>query len=216
MSSTQNDEAQVLETIVPSLEAEGYSVYVHPSKSLIPPFMKNFVPDAIAFGSPKNLAIEVVREGSASAQRLDDLRERLRASRDWELRVYYIRPAAVDRLLETVPGTAIDASLRSVENLVSSDQFQPALLMGWATLEAAGRALLPEKFVRPQTPGRLVEVLAAEGYVTPTEADVLRNLAALRNQLIHGSLSVHIDPQDVNRFIAILGTVVAALPAHAA
>ncbi|HJQ59215.1 MAG TPA: hypothetical protein VJ890_20075, partial [Vineibacter sp.] len=47
-------EAQVLESIVPKLEADGYSVYLHPSPDLLPPFMKNYVPDAIALGRPKN------------------------------------------------------------------------------------------------------------------------------------------------------------------
>lgn len=80
----------------------------------------------------------------------------------------------------------------------------PALLMSWATLEALGRTLLPERLVRPQTPGRLVEVLATDGYVTPSEADRLRELARVRNRLIHGGLQVKIASKDIKAFRGIL------------
>ncbi|WP_365948185.1 hypothetical protein [Tardiphaga sp.] len=56
----------------------------------------------------------------------------------------------------------------------------------------------------PQTQGRLVQVLAGEGYVTPDEADFLRRSASLRNRLIHGELSTHVDGSTVGTFLGIL------------
>jgi len=216
MSIERTEEAQVLETIVPSLEAQGYSVYLNPAKSLLPPTLQNIIPDAVALGRPRNLVIEIVQEGSQRTRRLNQVREQLSQSPNWELRVYYIRPAVPDRALQTVSVSTIDASLTSMEELASSDRLQPALIMGWAILEAAGRALLPGKFGRPQPPANLVEVLAGEGHLTPSEADDLRKLAELRNQFIHGGLAVTIDLEDIQRFLLILKTLVAQLPAHAA
>jgi uncharacterized protein YutE (UPF0331/DUF86 family) len=79
--------------------------------------------------------------------------------------------------------------------------------MAWATFEAIGRAILPAKLQRPQPPGRLTEVLAAEGYVTPTEADQLRHLAESRSQLIHGGLETSVPEADLRRFVEVLKTL---------
>jgi uncharacterized protein YutE (UPF0331/DUF86 family) len=86
--------------------------------------------------------------------------------------------------------------------------------MAWATFEALSRALLPGKFTRPQSPGRLVEELTSEGHVTPNEADVLRRLAVLRNRLIHGDLRASAEPVDLAQFVAVLKTLVGLLPAR--
>ena len=201
-------ETQVLETIVPGLEADGYTVYMHPSRQLIPPFMGSYIPDAIALGRPKNLAIEVVSEDPASKTKLQQLRERFRDAANWELRVYYARPTSSQASMELVSKSQIQDSVRNVEKLMSEGQTEPALLMAWATFEALGRALLPAKFLRPQTPGRLVEVLASEGHVTPDEADVLRRLAEARNRLIHGNLGVRLEPKDLAQFVATIKTVI--------
>jgi uncharacterized protein YutE (UPF0331/DUF86 family) len=80
----------------------------------------------------------------------------------------------------------------------------PALIMAWAALEAIGRALLPEKFGRPQTPERLVELLAHEGYLTPDEADTVRPLIELRNTAVHGALDSAVNEQSLGHFILIL------------
>lgn len=212
--SYSGQESQILDSIVPKLEAEGYSVYLRPSRQMLPPFMGDFLPDAIALGSPKNLAIEVVVEGQAPPK-VEHLQQRFEASDDWELRLYYLRPNTTDNSLEVAASAAIDDSLRAVEKLASSGQLSAALLIGWATFEAIGRALLPDRFKKPQTPGRLIEVLAAEGHVTPSEADTLRRLANNRNKLIHGMLSLSIDPKDVSAFIGIMRTLLQP-PAEAA
>jgi len=78
---------------------------------------------------------------------------------------------------------------------------------------SSGRALLPRKFTRPQTPGRLVEELASVGYVTPDEADLLRRLADLRNSLIHGNLLASPRSQDLAQFVAVLKSLIGRLPA---
>jgi uncharacterized protein YutE (UPF0331/DUF86 family) len=200
-------EAAVLENIVPQLEAEGFEVIMHPSGLRLPPFMQSYSPDAIALREDRKLAIEVVHKGSTSQKRLDRLRELLSGHRDWELRVYWISPANTPEPIEVVSGKDIEQAIKGVEQLAGKGLHGAALLMAWATLEALGRALLPQKFARPQTPGRLIETLAGEGCVTPSEADRLRDLAKIRNQLAHGALRAKVGARDIKGFAAILKTL---------
>lgn len=201
---------QILEQLTPRLEEEGYTVYLEPPRQLLPVFMRGYIPDAIALRAQsfdqnrKNLAIEVKVEGPSSKTKLDDLARRFADQRDWELRVFYARPAGGTAMLPPMPREAIDAALSSIETLVVANQLQAALLLGWATFEALGRALAPEKFVRAQTPGRLVEALANDGLVTPPEADALRVLARARNQLIHGGLDEKVSAVDLSKFLETL------------
>jgi uncharacterized protein YutE (UPF0331/DUF86 family) len=202
MTDLLNREAQVLERITPELEAEGYSVYVRPSVQLLPAFLQNYSPDAIALGRPKNLAIEIVSENPHSKGKIERIKKQFEGVNDWELRVYYVRPTD-DTGVEVPTREATAETLRIAETLLQRGEVKPALLMAWAALEALGRSLLPQHFSRPQTPGRLVEVLASEGYVKPTQADVLRRLVAPRNTLIHGGLGVEINSAELTEFLAI-------------
>jgi hypothetical protein len=61
MSLPDTREVDVLESILPRYEAEGFEVFVHPSPSILPPFMQSYRPDAIALKPDKKVAIEVVR-----------------------------------------------------------------------------------------------------------------------------------------------------------
>jgi len=205
--SHEASEAMLLESVLPDLEAEGFEVFTHPPPPILPAFMRDHSPDAIALRSDKKLAIEVLREGAPSNRRLDRLRELFSEHKDWELRVYWVSPSNIRKAVEGVSGHVIEQSITAIEELAAAGRTKPALLMAWATFEAIGRAILPDRLQRPQTPGRLVEVLAAEGQITPTEADHLRRLAESRNQLIHGGLETSVSEADLRRFVDVLKTL---------
>jgi hypothetical protein len=44
----ETSEATLLESVLPDLEAEGFEVFANPSPPLLPPFMRDHSPDAIA------------------------------------------------------------------------------------------------------------------------------------------------------------------------
>jgi uncharacterized protein YutE (UPF0331/DUF86 family) len=203
-------EAAVLENIAPQLEAEGFEVIMRPTRYRLPPFMQSYSPDAIALREDKNLAIEVLAKGTSSTKDLDKLRDLLVGHKDWELRVYWIGPSNAPKPIEPASAKDIARSIETIERLTSEGLQAPALVMAWATLEALGRALLLDK-VRPQTPGRLVEVLASEGYVTPSEADRLRTVIATRNQIVHGGLQAKVSPKDVRSFLSVLNMLLKLL-----
>lgn len=206
-----NEEAtefDVLQQLVPELEAEGYEVFLHPNRPLLPGFLRNYAPDAIARRGDKNLVIEIFRKSPDSEQKAERITSLLKGQDDWELRVVWITPSGPARTVQPQTRSIIRKRITEIRELANSGQFGPALLLAWATLEAIGRLLAPSQFQRPQTPGRLVQVLASEGYITPTEADHLRLLAEKRNRLIHGELQTRITKSEVGRFADILAIMV--------
>ena len=200
-------EAQLLEDVASNLRAEGYDVFIRPHQGILPAILAGATPDAIAFGKPKNLAILVVDAASARV-RVEQLTSRLKASREWDLRVYSIKPSEGEKAIASASARAIAATLTTVKELHSQGLTGPALLMAWATFESLARNREPSLFARPQTPGRLIEIFASEGRVTPTEADTLRRLATVRNRLVHGDLELPVDGADLQKFIEVLEMIV--------
>ncbi|SFJ54475.1 hypothetical protein [Methylobacterium brachiatum] len=208
MSATEREQ-RVLDLITPRLKAEGYEVFTHPSRGLLPAFMQDYQPDAIALGRPKNIAIQIARDAATERPKAAALTERFATSPDWELRIVYAPEGSDDRPVPGVSRDAIPTAIARVESLLAADQPEAALLLGWSVLEAVGRLLLPGDVSRPQPAGQLLERMAMQGIVTPDEADRLRQLAALRNQVAHGALRVAVPGEAVADLIAILREVLA-------
>ncbi|MCA6105836.1 hypothetical protein [Bradyrhizobium cenepequi] len=208
-----SSEAEVIESLLPRYQAEGFDVYINPSPSILPPFMQEYRPDAIALRKDKKIAIEVVGSNTSSTQKIKTLQSLFADRDDWELKVFYASPAASGKLLEIASTAAISESIQRVDDLRNAGHPLPAIVMAWATLEAIGRALLPDQFQRPQTPARLVEVLASAGYATPEEADTLRAAIVVRNAIVHGQLDSKVNPELLDGFVVVLKTLAKLLPA---
>jgi uncharacterized protein YutE (UPF0331/DUF86 family) len=211
MGVVEGGEAAVIESLLPRYEAEGFDVYVNPSPSILPPFMRSYRPDAIALKKDKKIAIEVIVR-ARSDQKLKDVQSLFAGHDDWELRVFYASPIGLGRLPEIASVPEIKESIQRVIDLKTAGHLLPALVMASATLEAAGRALLPDEFQRPQTPSRLLEVLGSKGYITPQEADTLRAASSIRNAFVHGELNSTVDQKILDDFVAILKTLATLLP----
>jgi hypothetical protein len=205
--STQTTEREMLERVVPELAAEGYEVYLHPNRPLLPPFFAGYVPDAVALGPGKNLAVEVVRKSPQATRKLKRIQALFEGQDKWELRVIWVAPASANESLQVQTSVTIKQRIGEVRALAAQGHLGPSLLLAWATFEALARAVVSGEFQRPQTPGRLVQVLAQGGYLTPTEADKLRRLAEKRNKLIHGDLQVRVSKAEVKRFARVLDTM---------
>src|SRR5258708_24216642 len=112
-------EATLLESILPDLESEGFEVFANPSAPILPAFMRDYSPDAIALRKDKKLAIEVLREGVTSNRRLDKLRELVSQHNDWELRVYWVSPSGDRKPIEGASRNVIEKSIKTVEELTA-------------------------------------------------------------------------------------------------
>lgn len=205
--SVEASESVVLERLVPDLKSEGYDVFVHPGKQLLPPFLGAYVPDVLALRDDKNLVIEIKHRSGRSENLLKDLAKRFEGQDRWEFRVVWVNPSETQDGLAPQSREAIMARLKEISELLDAGFVEPAMLTSWATLEAIGRTLMAKEFRRPQTPGRLIQVLATEGYITPDEADELREFAEMRNRFVHGELSVAVTRPQVESFVKILSSL---------
>lgn len=190
--SSRMEEA-ALQTVVPGLEAEGFQVFVQPSRQILPAFMSKFQPDAIAIRPDKKVVLEVMGASARSnnqEERVQLLQAMFAKHPDWELRIIYAPEKEVVEVIPVFPREAIEAYLVRVEQTYDAMGPAAALLTAWAAFEAAARALSPDAFGRPQPTSRLIEGLAGLGYITPDEADLIRQLSRMRAQIAHGRLDL--------------------------
>jgi uncharacterized protein YutE (UPF0331/DUF86 family) len=204
-------EAETLQKQVRKLEAEGYEVFVHPNKPLLPAFLGNFQPDAIARRADQNLIVEVLRQSPVASQKLERITTLLKDQENWELRLVWIEPTKTPARLPVQGVNEVDSRLAEIRELAHARHVEAGMLLAWATFEALARWLLTKEFERPQAPERLIEVLAGNGHLTPTEADQLRTLAEKRNRLIHGELGVRVSENELQNFMSVLDTIKAQL-----
>jgi hypothetical protein len=208
MSATgTRTEAAVLQAVLPQLEAQGFRVSPHPSRTILPAFLQGYHPDAIALKGDKKIAIQVVPSAGPLEPRLERLRQALLEHGDWEFRIVYAPPLGSEADIAVQSRTAIEDQLARITK--TFDEAGPAmsLLAGWAALEAAARLLMPDALGGPQTPARLLEALAFDGYVTPEEADLLRRLGRLRNAAAHGGLDVAVTSGEIDGLVGITRTL---------
>jgi uncharacterized protein YutE (UPF0331/DUF86 family) len=200
-SATESD---FLQNYVSELEEQGYEVFIQPQSPILPSFLKGFRPDIIARRDGKSVVVQIVRKSEVRQKTLAEMATLIQANPGWEMRIVVVNPTSDVSALSKQPLEAIQQSADEVNKLRESGHSRAALLMAWSTFEALARLTLPLTFARPQSPGRLVQLLAQEGYVTPTEADVLRTLAEKRNLLIHGNVRTHVSEADLESFAVIL------------
>jgi uncharacterized protein YutE (UPF0331/DUF86 family) len=205
--SVETSEDVVLERLVPDLKSQGYDVFVHPNKQMVPPFLGTYRPDVIALRDDKNLVIEIKHTSRRAENVLQELAKRFDGQNRWEFRVVWVNPSETEGRLTPQSNEAISIRLKEISRLLEAGFTESAMLMSWAAFEAIGRKLMASEFSRPQSPGRLVQILAKEGHITPDEADVLRQLAEIRNRFIHGELTAAVDQSQVEAFIEILASL---------
>lgn len=193
----------VFQSIIPQLQAQGFSVFVHPSKDMLPDFLNNFRPDAIAYKGDRKIAIEIMSQSQSDGQKIQRIRQIFSNHPDWEFRLVYAPPRDVEEVMPALSKTIIEENLQRIENSFEGIGGAAALLIAWAIFEAAARRLVPASFARPQSPSRLIEVLASEGDITPDEADILRRLSRIRNEIAHGRLDLGASREQVEGLATI-------------
>ena len=203
MSETASEE-QVLLSEIARLESEGYEVFVHPRAPLVPEFLGDYVPDAVATRNGKKIVLEVTGSSKLENEKLREIAARFANQREWELKVLLVTPTTRGETLPVQSRQVINGTLKEIEQLRQSGAFRAAFLLAWATFEAEGRALFERWFDRPQTPGRLVQVLSQEGFLTPADADRMRALSDKRSRLIHGDLGIDVSNEDLQWLVSVL------------
>jgi uncharacterized protein YutE (UPF0331/DUF86 family) len=210
--SVEASEDVILELLVPDLKSQGYDVFVHPDRLMVPAFLGTYRPDVIALRDDKNLVIEI-KHGRRTEPALQDLAKRFEGQDRWAFQIVWMNPSETQATLAPQSDETISARLREISWLLDAGFVESAMLLSWAAFEAIGRKLMAKEFSRPQTPGRLVQVLAKEGYITPDEADVVRQLADMRTRFIHGELTIEANRPQVEAFLKMLSSLASKLHA---
>lgn len=211
MNAHHAREQAAIDQYEPLWRAQGYEVIRQPGLSQRPAFLTGFQPDVILLGKDQNVVVEVVQKGQPGLEaKVRQLRTLLDDRGDWRLEVIYAgvaeptyRPVSKDAILETLSAAQ---RLRAAEP-------RAALLLLWSTLEAIGRRLSADLGNGAQAgPGRIVETLAHEGTITPTEADLLRHLVGLRNRIVHGEIDAVLPESDIERALTVAEQLTAQIP----
>jgi hypothetical protein len=195
VNDIEQAEKAVLDAHEPKWVAQGYKVVRHPTGAVLPTFLESYAPDAVLLGRSPQVVVEVVRKGQPNVERkVRALNALLAEHGDWRLMLLYAGVEPIE--LPAVTTERLKTSLASVRQLAYVD-LRSSLLLLWATLEALGRRLEPEKTKRPQKPASIVELLAAAGFIVPSEAEQLRRAADWRNRLVHGDLEIELAERQI-------------------
>ncbi|MBK1793275.1 hypothetical protein JHL21_02045 [Devosia sp. WQ 349] len=206
MSALSSAANEMTEQLALEWQARGFDVQVEPrSFSGLEDVFRYYQPDLIATKGNEKFAIEVkskgVKSNPGAEQNLERVRSLFERHPDWKFQVVYYGQAQDD-----LPKLALDqlqVEFQAVDAISSVDP-RLALIKLWSLAEALVRTIYPSHTQRPQSPGRLVELLAGQGDILPEQAAQMRAMAAKRNRFVHGDLTVSVTVQDVADMKAIL------------
>ena len=200
MPESQPWELNALRNLQHPYEACGLQFHINPSHELIPPFLAGYRPDAIAVDPDGGgIIIEVKRHRSGAADRqLAELAKQVAKQKGWEFRAIYTNPATerLDTIAEPTLGQ-LDAKLQEIRVLAEAGHYDPALISGWAVLEALARLAGGSGISTAYSPIQAVQALAEEGYIENEEAQRLREMSRLRSSVVHGDFSVNVSAEQV-------------------
>lgn len=208
-------ERLVLDRLRETYEHQGYEFFVNPLSDMLPSFLGNYRPDAIALKQGEGVIIEV-KHGRRPGQdpQLEALARLVSGQPGWKLQVYFEREQPEDSV-RIVPATQlqVDAQITEAERLAAAGHCKAALLLAWSVLEAIARAQANHEGTlsqRPFSPAQTVQSLEMAGLVDREVGRDLRATAQLRNLIAHGDLGVDVNAHYVERMIKHLRDLSAA------
>jgi uncharacterized protein YutE (UPF0331/DUF86 family) len=184
-------EAEFLEGLRSRYEAEGFSFTVAPDRSVLPDFLSGYTPDAVARKPGQNVAIELKRHQSPSAQgRLQDIRRLFDGNSDWQFHVVHMNTGPLQSItIPSAPPEAIRMQLNEVLKLSTEGHYRAAFVIAWSLLEAALQSVDDTDVSKPRMPGTVVQALAMNGSISSETERRLRALIQLRNRIVHGDVT---------------------------
>ncbi len=211
-------ESNVLRNLQLTSEARGLTFYVNPPRDIVPDFLGNYQPDAIARGPEGGIIIEVKhRRSGATERRLAEISKKVSRQKGWELRVVYLNPPPNEMPTIAQPTwRQLQAALQEMRALESGSHHAAAFVTAWAVLEAFARLARTSSEIEGSSaisPLQAVQALAEEGFIENETADRLRNLAKLRNAVFHGDFSVEVRAEQVEELTKELQTIASNIEA---
>lgn len=206
-TTTVESEKFTLDKLRADFEAKGYRFEVERARDLLPSFLQNSQPDAVAIAKDENdkVIIEVRGSNSRAKVRLAELTQDLAEKSGWRYLLVYVGQDPSDIIELSWPEKSqIDEAIKEVVKLKDFGFQKAAMLEGWSVLEALARRLYKSDIrisLKPLSPASVVERLAMEGLLTDAEAKRLRHLISVRNSMAHGDLNVRVSDDDLSYLI---------------
>lgn len=201
MSGYRSDrDLEVLEALGANYRADGFQFIIDPSTRLVPPFLRPYRPDALAFKGAGGVLIELVRVSQDRDGKTRALAKLVEDHPDWRLEVvladnflrergWILEPDAIPSL----PPDQLGILREDLGRLISDGKASAAILLGWSLLEALTRARvsrLVRPSTRPLTGWQVVEQLTTFGLVEEGGYERLRRLLPVRNAIAHGDFQI--------------------------
>jgi hypothetical protein len=212
MSEAQLWESNVLRSLQQTSEARGLKFYIHPPREIVPEFLGDFRPDAMAIGPDGGIIIEVkLRRNAASERQLAAIARRVSDQKGWEFRAIYLNPPLDETPSITKPTPEqLQVTFKEIEALAKGGHPAAALVLGWAGLESLARLATANSDAKRSggfSPIQAIQTLAEEGYIENEAADRLREMAKLRNAVVHGDFSVDVPTEQVEDLLSQLQAI---------
>jgi uncharacterized protein YutE (UPF0331/DUF86 family) len=192
-------------------EARGLKFYVNPPREIIPDFLGDFQPDAIALGPEGGIIIEVkLRRIPASEKQLAAIARRVSDQKGWEFRAIYLNPLDELPPIEKPTPEQLQATFKEIETLTKGGHRAAAFVRAWAAIESLARLASAESEARSAKglpPIQAIQTLAEEGYIENEAADRLRELIKLRHAVVHGDLSVDVSAEQIEDLLKQLQAI---------
>ncbi|PRY74885.1 hypothetical protein [Marivita geojedonensis] len=189
-------------------ELDGYTAELEPKNIPGADFLGSYRPDLLLERDGQKIIVEIKRRHRPElSKHIEALKNKIEQQPGWKFLLVYLDSDRALAGLKSVPYPSIRSLLNEAEAAFDTGSKRAAFLSLWAGFEAAARRINPEAFSKPQSPGRIITVLAENGTFWPDDADELRRLAAKRNSLIHGELDVEISDEDYASLMAHVETL---------
>jgi len=215
-ANAETRERVILDRLKETYEQQGYEFFAYPPRELVPPFLGDFRPDAIALKTGEGIIIEVKsRRRGGQEPGLAEIAELVSAQSNWQFMVFFEedRPEDVVRIVRST-SAQISAQVDEIQRLASSGHYRAAFMLGWAALEAIARAIMATQGVsseRPYSPLQAIQSLEMNGFLDSNAARHLQAKAKLRDAAVHGDFSVEIDSESVEFLIQQLRALASSL-----
>jgi uncharacterized protein YutE (UPF0331/DUF86 family) len=184
-------ETRLLDLLGQRYEERGYAFFKYPPREMLPEFLRDYMPDAIALGPKDNVVIEIKSgKGEKNAKQVARL---FKEQEDWRLDLVFADDVyASDPVFPSPAREMIDAAIIQARKLEANGFMHAALVIAWSALEAAARFYEEQSQHRSKSTQSLVEFLEREGLVDFETSKELRFVGDLRNRLVHGDLAADV------------------------
>jgi hypothetical protein len=199
--SAQLLETETLSSIRTEFARKGYRPVTLTELGSPPAVFARYRPDLLLARGNDILVIEVKDKRNKSVEKqLEMIQAEIEKTPNWKFLIRYLSDDSPQKVSSDDLKLVIDSVIEATKDGHNSAAF----LLAWGAFEAAARRKLPKIFSRPQSPGRIVTVLAERGLIDPNLADELRALANKRNALVHGKVDETIIPREIETIISII------------